>query len=135
MAKTVNKWIGLGTIGRDAETTITPSGVSVTKFSLATNYRFKKGDEWVEETDWHNIVAWKKESLSPYLLKGTKVYVEGRYSNRSYQDKNGERKYISEVICDDIVLAGGFNGGKSSDAIASSPRPKLTQSQDDDMPF
>lgn len=135
MAKTVNKWIGLGTIGRDAETTFLSSGVAVTKFSLATNYRFKKGEEWVEETDWHNIVAWKKENLTPYLVKGAKVYVEGRYSNRSYQDKNGERKYISEVICDDIVLAGSVNGGKSPEAVVSSPRPKSIQSQDDDMPF
>lgn len=136
MSKTVNKWIGLGTIGRDAETTTTPSGSSVTKFSLATNYRFKKGDEWVEETDWHNIVAWKKEALSQYLTKGTKVYVEGRYSNRSYQDKNGERKYISEVICDDIVLVGSNGGGgRSPETVTPPSKEKRTQSTDDDLPF
>lgn len=112
MAKSVNKWIGVGTIGKDAETTFTPSGASVTKFSLATNYRFKKNDEWAEETDWHNIVAWKKDALAPYLTKGTKIYVEGRYTTRSYQDKNGDRKYVSEVVCDDIVLMGG--GGSNT---------------------
>jgi len=136
MSKTVNKWIGLGTIGRDAETTMTPSGSSVTKFSLATNYRFKKGDEWVEETDWHNIVAWKKEGLSQYLTKGTKVYGEGRYSNRSYQDKNGERKYISEVICDDIVLVGGNGGGGRPPETVTTPKSdKRPPSTDDDLPF
>lgn len=131
MAKSVNKWIGVGTIGRDAETKFTPSGASVTKFSLATNYRFKRGDEWVEETDWHNIVAWKKDALAPYLTKGTKVYVEGRYTNRSYQDKDGQTKYTSEVVCDDIVLMGGNNGG------GQKPQQPVAQSSafDDDTPF
>lgn len=130
MSRSVNKWIGIGTIGRDAETKFTPSGASVTKFSLATNYRFKRGDEWVEETDWHNIIAWKKESLAQYLTKGTKVYVEGRYTNRSYQDKDGQTKYVSEVVCDDIVLIGGNNGGQKP------PQPVAQSSAfDDDTPF
>jgi single-strand DNA-binding protein len=130
MSRSVNKWIGVGTIGRDAETKFTPSGASVTKFSLATNYRFKRGDEWVEETDWHNIIAWKKDALAPYLTKGTKVYVEGRYTNRSYQDKDGQTKYVSEVVCDDIVLVGGNNGGQKP------PQPVAQSSAfDDDTPF
>lgn len=130
MSRSVNKWIGVGTIGRDAETKFTPSGASVTKFSLATNYRFKRGDEWVEETDWHNIIAWKKDALAPYLTKGTKVYVEGRYTNRSYQDKDGQTKYVSEVVCDDIVLVGGNNGGQKP------PQPVAQSGAfDDDTPF
>lgn len=136
MSKSLNKWIGVGTIGRDAEGTFTASGVSVVKFSLATNYRYKKGEEWVEETDWHNIVAWRKENLVPYLTKGTKVAVEGRYSNRSYQDKNGERKYISEVVCDDIVLLGG--GDSKAEPAASRPpkaAPRKVDAIDEDIPF
>ena len=130
MSRSVNKWIGVGTIGRDAETKFTPSGASVTKFSLATNYRFKRGDEWVEETDWHNIIAWKKDALAQYLTKGTKVYVEGRYTNRSYQDKDAQTKYVSEVVCDDIVLVGGNNGGQKP------PQPVAQSSAfDDDTPF
>lgn len=130
MSRSVNKWIGVGTIGRDAETKFTPSGASVTKFSLVTNYRFKRGEEWVEETDWHNIIAWKKDALAPYLVKGTKVYVEGRYTNRSYQDKDGQTKYVSEVVCDDIVLVGGNNGGQKP------PQPVAQASAfDDDTPF
>lgn len=130
MSRSVNKWIGVGTIGRDAETKLTPSGASVTKFSLATNYSFKRGDEWVEETDWHNIVAWRKDALSQYLTKGTKVYVEGRYTNRSYQDKDGQTKYVSEVVCDDIVLVGGNSGGqRQSQTVAKS------SGFDDDTPF
>lgn len=131
MSKTMNKWIGIGTIGRDAEGTFTASGISVVKFSLATNYRYKKGEEWVEETDWHNIVAWRKENLVPYLTKGTKVAVEGRYSNRSYQDKNGDKKYISEVIADDIVLLGGNSG----EAKPRQSAPAKGFALDDDVPF
>lgn len=128
MSKSLNRWIGIGTIGRDAETTTTPSGANVTKFSIATNYRFKRGEEWVEETDWHNIVAWNKQGVAQYLTKGTKVAVEGRYTTRSYQDKNGDRKFVSEVVCDDIILVGGGSGQKSQPVAASN-------SFEDDTPF
>ncbi len=130
MAKSLNKWIGVGVIGRDAETTQVSVNASVTKFSMATGYSYKKGDEWVEETDWHNVVAWNKSGVSQYLVKGTKVCVEGRYTTRSYQDKNGDRKYVSEVVCDNIVLLGGNSGGqKQSSAVDSTPFG------DDDTPF
>lgn len=131
MSKSVNKWIGVGTIGRDAEVQYTPSGSNVVKFSMATSYRYKKNNEYVEDTDWHNIVAWNKEAVAPYLTKGTKVYVEGRYTTRSYQDKNGDKKYTSEVVCDDIVLLGG---NKTS---GESPQRQVAQAAafDDDTPF
>lgn len=132
MAKTVNKWIGVGTIGRDAEVSHTPSGSNVVKFSLATNYRYKKNNEYVEETDWHNVVAWNKETVAQYLTKGTKVYVEGRYTNRSYQDKNGDKKYISEVVCDDIVLLGG---GKPAEQSSKGQVAGYSSIADDDTPF
>jgi single-strand DNA-binding protein len=132
MAKSLNKWIGVGTIGRDAETTQVSANASVTKFSLATNYSYKKGDEWVEETDWHNVVAWNKSNLSQYLVKGTKICVEGRYTTRSYQDKNGDRKYVSEVVCDNIVLLSSNGGGqKQSPSQVSAGGFQ----DDDDTPF
>jgi single-strand DNA-binding protein len=76
----VKKVIVLGHLGRDAETNFTPSGVAVTKFSVATSRRWKdsRSDEWKEETDWHNIVLWRSENLANYLTKGKQVYVEGR---------------------------------------------------------
>lgn len=131
MSKSVNKWIGVGTIGRDAEVQYTPSGANVVKFSMATSYRYKKNNEYVEDTDWHNIVAWNKEAVAPYLTKGTKVYVEGRYTTRSYQDKNGDKKYTSEVVCDDIVLLGGnkASGENTQKQVVSAG------GFDDDTPF
>src|SRR5215470_10993276 len=107
--RSVNKVIVLGHLGKDADTKFTQSGVAVTKFSVATSRRWKdsQSGEWKEETDWHNIVLWRSENLSNYLLKGKQVYVEGRLQTRSYEDKEGQKRYITEVVCDDLVLLGG----------------------------
>jgi len=115
-SRSVNKVILLGHLGKDAETKFTPSGASVTKMTLATSYRFKdqQTGDWKESTDWHNIVAWRIENLSQYLLKGKQVYIEGRIQNRSYEDKDGVKKYITEIVADEIILlsGGGAGGGR-----------------------
>ena len=117
MAKSVNKVILLGHLGKDAETKFTPSGISVSKFSLATNRRTKdpQSGDWKDITDWHNIVAWKTESVANYLLKGKQIYLEGRIENRSWEDKDGQKRYTTEVICEGInlILLGGGGGGGS----------------------
>jgi len=91
-SRSVNKVILVGHLGRDAETKFTPAGVAVTKFSVATNRRWKdqQSGEWKEETDWANIVLWRQENLANYLTKGKQVYVEGRLQTRSYDDKDGK---------------------------------------------
>lgn len=139
--RSVNKVILLGRLGKDAETSSTPSGVSVTKFSIATNYRVKdkQTGDWSENTDWHNIVAWRMENVAPYLTRGTQVYVEGRLSTRSYEDKSGNKRYITEVVANELILVGG--GGESQQAPASEPRttqasvPIDSGITDDDLPF
>jgi len=113
MANSMNKAILLGTIGKDAEMKYLPNGNPVSRFSLATNRSYKKGDEWVKETDWHNIVLWGSEGLVQYLVKGAKVMIEGRISNRSYEDKNGNKAYTSEIVADNIVLCGSKPTGES----------------------
>jgi single-strand DNA-binding protein len=116
MAKSVNKVILIGNLGKDAETKFTPSGISLSKFSLATSRRTKdqQSGEWKDITDWHNIVAWKTENVSNYLLKGKQVFLEGRIETRSYEDKEGQKKYITEIVCDgiNIMLLGGGGGGR-----------------------
>lgn len=118
MAKSVNKVILLGHLGKDAETKFTPSGISLSKFSLATNRRSKdqQTGEWKDITDWHNIVAWKTENVANYLLKGKQIFLEGRIESRSYEDKEGQKKYITEIVCEgiNIILLGG-GGGRGSD--------------------
>jgi len=105
----VNKVILVGNLGRDAETKFTPSGASVTNFSLATTRRWKdqQSGEWKEETDWHRITYWRAENVANYLLKGKQVYVEGRLHTRSYDDKDGKKVYATDVICEHLVLLGG----------------------------
>ncbi|MEK7753348.1 MAG: single-stranded DNA-binding protein, partial [Acidobacteriota bacterium] len=94
-SRSVNKVILLGNLGKDAETKFTTGGAAVTKFTLATSRRWKdqQTGEWKEETDWHNIVVWRQENVANYLTKGKQIYVEGRLQTRSYEDKEGQKKY------------------------------------------
>jgi single-strand DNA-binding protein len=152
-SRSVNKVILIGHLGRDAETKFTPSGVAVTKFSVATNRRWKdqQTGEWKEETDWANVVLWRQENLANYLTKGKQVYVEGRLQTRSYDDKDGKKQYMTEVVAEDVILLGGRGGeggagGPDTDSRPvsmprSASRPVAVQEPadqgitDDDVPF
>ncbi len=115
MAKSVNKVIRLGNLGKDPEVKYTPQGTPVARFSLATTERYKdKAGEWQEKTEWHNIVAWQRlaEIVGEYVKKGNKLYLEGRITTNSWEDqKTGEKKYRTEIVANDIVLIGGRSGG------------------------
>lgn len=126
--RSVNKVILLGHLGKDAETKFTPSGISVSKFSLATNHRSKdqQTGEWKDITDWHNIVMWRTENVANYLLKGKQIYLEGRIESRSWEDKEGQKRYITEVVCEGgnvILLGGGGRGEAPSEPGGDSERP------------
>jgi len=126
-SRSVNKVILLGHIGKDAETKFTPSGISVSKFSLATNRRSKdqQTGEWKDVTDWHNIVMWRTENVANYLLKGKQIFLEGRLESRSWEDKEGQKRYTTEVICEgaSVILLGGGGRGDPSEAGGSFDRP------------
>lgn len=111
MAKSVNKVILIGNLGKDPEVKFTPNGVPVAKFSLATNERYKdKSGEWQDRTEWHNIVAWQRlaEIVGEYVKKGSKIYIEGRLQTSSWEDKqSGEKKYRTEIVANDLVLLSG----------------------------
>ena len=130
-SRSVNKVILIGHLGKDAETKFTPSGVSMTKFSVATNRRWKdqQTGEWKEETDWANVVLWRQENLANYLTKGKQVYVEGRLQTRSWDDKDGKKNYMTEIVVDELILlggrggdSGGPSGGEYSQQPVSMPR-------------
>jgi single-strand DNA-binding protein len=156
MAKSVNKVILIGNLGKDPEIKYTPSGTAVAKFSLATNERYKdKSGEWQDRTEWHNIVAWQRlaEIVGEYVKKGSKLYIEGRLQTSSWDDKeSGQKKYRTEVIANDLVLlsargegdeAGGSrafsrgasSGGNSFDQRAPDESLAQTEITDDDIPF
>ena len=112
--KGVNKVILLGNLGKDPELKYTPQGTAVAKFSLATADRYKdKEGNWQDRTEWHNITAWGRtaEIASEYLKKGRQVYIEGSLRTHSWDDKQtGQKKYMTEVVVNDLVLLGGARG-------------------------
>jgi single-strand DNA-binding protein len=112
MARSVNKVILIGNLGKDAETKFTPSGVSVSRFSIATTRRIKDNNtgDWKDMTDWNNVVLWRNENVASFLTKGKQVYVEGRLETRSYDDKDGNKRYTTEVVADEVILLGGRGG-------------------------
>lgn len=99
----------IGNLGNKPELIILESGKKLTKFSVATNetYKNSKGEK-VTETQWHNIIAWNKtaEIIESYLDKGSEVMIEGKLTSRSYENENGEKRYITEVVCNEILMLG-----------------------------
>lgn len=114
-ARSVNKVILIGNLGRDAETKFTASGAAVTRFSVATTRSWKdqQSNEWKEETNWTNVVLWRQENVANYLTKGKQVYVEGRLQTRSYDDKDGKKVYTTEVVADEVILLSGRGEGSA----------------------
>ena len=158
MAKSVNKVILVGNLGKDPEVKYTSTGTPVAKFSLATNEGYKdKNGQWQDRTEWHNIVAWQRlaEIVGEYVKKGSKVYIEGRLQTSSWDDKEtGQKKYKTEIIANDLVLLGGRGesdsegGSRGYSRGASAGASNLDQSQghheepahatqiqDEDIPF
>lgn len=154
----VNKVILVGNLGRDAETKFTGNGFAIARFSLATTDRRKdsKTGEWVDKTEWHRIVLLGKqaESLQDYLKKGKQIYVEGRLETRSWDDKEGQKRYTTEIIADRIQLLGGagrgggggaardddydYGGGSSGGSTGGTSGgfdPMAGGEADDDIPF
>jgi single-strand DNA-binding protein len=149
MSKTVNKVLLLGNVGKDPEIASTNGGTLVAKLSLATSERFKdKQGAWQDRTEWHNLVAYARgaEILRDYVHKGSKLYVEGRLTTRSWDDKESGRKmYRTEIVVGDISLLS--DNGRSGKAASDQRPPRDAQANqpagefdglgitDDDVPF
>jgi single-strand DNA-binding protein len=156
MAKSVNKVILIGNLGKDPELKHTSGGTAVAKFTLATNERFKDKDgNWQDRTEWHNITCWARlaEIASEYLKKGRTVYIEGSLRTDSWDDKqSGQKRYQTYVNASDLVLLGGGRsgeegGGRSSrggefdqsshgtEFDSASAPARATEITDDDIPL
>ena len=144
----VNKVILVGNLGRDAELRYTPGGAAVATLNMATTEVWNdKSGQRQEKTEWHRVVLWGKsaESLTEYLTKGKQIYVEGRLQTRQWDDKDGNKRYTTEIRGDRIVLLGGGGGGRSAGVHregdfgasgAQAPAPESSEPlTDDDIPF
>src|ERR1041384_5001410 len=116
MAKSVNKVILVGNVGKAPEVKSTPSGTALAKFSIATNERFKdKSGEWQDRTEWHNVLAWERlaEIVGEHVHKGSKIYIEGRLQTSSWEDRQSkEKKSRTEIVARDLVLLGSPDGAE-----------------------
>lgn len=154
MAKSVNKVILLGNVGKDPEMRSTGGGTLVANFTLATSDRQKDAQgNWQDRTEWHNIVAFTRlaEIVRDYVKKGSKLYIEGKIQTRSWDDKEtGAKRYRTEIIANDVSLlsgreegsSGGYSRGAGSSSNFDQRQPagqdeyaQNTEISDDDIPF
>jgi single-strand DNA-binding protein len=142
----VNKVILVGNLGRDAELRYTPGGAAVATLNLATTEVFKDREgQKKEDTQWHRVILWGKtaETLQDYLTKGKQIYVEGRLETRQWDDKDGNKRYTTEVKADRITLLGGGGGGgrgamdrgAAAHPAVGADEPPMEPITDDDIPF
>lgn len=128
----VNKVILIGNLGKDPEVRYLDNGVAVANFSLATteNYKNKEGER-VSQTEWHNIVLWRglAEVAEKWLKKGSSVYVEGKIRTRKWEDKDGNTRYSTEILGDNMTMLGGKPSSETSVEVA------LAKDKKDDLPF
>ncbi len=150
MAGSVNKVILIGNLGKDPEVRYLESGVAVCNFPIATSesYKDRNTGERVSQTEWHNVVLWRglAEVAEKYLKKGAKVYVEGKLRTRSWQDQDGNTRYTTEVVGDNMTMLGRVGEGEGMQNQAPAPTKEPAQKKNetefsspeeelDDLPF
>ena len=154
MARGVNKVILIGNLGNDPDIRYTASGAAVANISLATaeSWRDKESGEQQERTEWHRIVFFSRlaEIVGEYLRKGSQIYVEGRLQTRKWQDKEGNDRYTTEIVANEMQMLGSRSGGSANFEPSPSPQnnapasaaepssiatPKPADDFDDDIPF
>jgi single-strand DNA-binding protein len=141
----INKVILVGHLGKDPEVRHLDGGVSVASFPLATSETYNKDGRKIEQTEWHNIVMWRglADVASKYLQKGKLVYIEGKLRTRSFEDKEGHKKYTTEVVAENFTMLGRKsdfeNGTPTATTVANKPEEQpMTYDQNspsDDLPF
>lgn len=148
LTMSVNKVILVGNVGKDPEVRYLDKDVAVANFSLATSesYTAKNGEK-VTTTEWHNIVIWRglAKVVEQYVKKGDRLYIEGRIRTRSWEDKDGNKRYTTEIYGDNMEMLGGpRNQGGNNDNQHASPQnekesrdsePDFEQNEEDDLPF
>ena len=157
MSRSLNKVILIGNLGADPEVRSTTNGSRVAQLSLATSRRWKgQNGEWQEKTEWHRIVAWNNKGstladiVERYCKKGDKLYVEGSIEYRSWQDREGQTRYTTEINAREILMLGGRGGeggeggampakvgaaARTNESESFDEVPEALDAEDDDLPF
>jgi single-strand DNA-binding protein len=143
MARGVNKVILVGNLGADPEVKYMPNGNAVANVTLATSesWKDKQSGEQKDKTEWHRVVFFRRlaEIAGEYLKKGSQVYIEGKLQTRKWQDKNGNDRYTTEIIANEMQMLGGRGGGSAdfgASSSAAAPAAAATVNEfDDDIPF
>ena len=136
----LNKAILIGNLGRDPEVRYTPNGLAVANFSIATSETWTREGEKETRTEWHRIVAFGKlgEICGEYLAKGKQVYIEGRIQTRDWTDRDGNKRYTTEIVASNMLMLGARDmaGRAPSSTPEPSPDfPNFPNDKDDDIPF
>lgn len=140
-AAVVNRVILIGNLGKDPEVRFTPNGTALAKFPVATSERWTDQDgNRRERTEWHNIVVWGKqaETCGQYLSKGRQVFIEGSIRSRQYDDKEGNKRYMTEIVARDVRFLGSAGGRSGQETGVSVPAGEETggpSPEEDDIPF
>lgn len=141
MARSLNKVILIGNVGKNPDVRYTAKGDPVATFPLATSEVWRDKDSNMQErTDWHNIVAWRKlaEIIQELVKKGSRLFIEGRIQTRSYEDKTGEKRYITEIVAENMLILDGRNNRPGAHAGEEDSHTTSTYDDvpaDDDLPF
>ncbi len=133
----VNKVILVGNLGKDPELRYTPSGDAVATFSLATSRRWKgKDGQTQEQTEWHNIVTWRRQAeiAKEYLKKGSPIFIEGRIQYRTYNDREGNKRYITEIVAQSLQML-GRKGAEAAPEVPEETEAETPPATDEDIPF
>jgi len=138
----VNKVILVGHLGKDPDVRHLEGGTTLVSFTLATTETYTKDGRKIEQTEWHNIVVWRglADVAAKYLLKGKLIYLEGKLRTRSFDDKEGIKRFVTEIVADNFTMLGRKENEHQPPAAASFPKPNeqftnTNSSTADDLPF
>ncbi|MCX6141069.1 MAG: single-stranded DNA-binding protein [Candidatus Kapabacteria bacterium] len=138
MSRTLNKVMLIGNVGKDPDVNFTPSGVKVAQLRLATSESWKDKDGAVQEhTDWHTIIAWRglADVVERLVHRGSRIYIEGKIQSRSFEDRDGNKRYVTEIVADNLLLL----DAKKVDHLSGSGEPEHHEvapaTDSEDIPF
>lgn len=138
MSRTLNKVMLIGNVGKDPDVNFTPSGVKVAQLRLATSESWKDKDGALQEhTDWHTIIAWRglADVVERLVHRGSRIYVEGKIQSRSFEDRDGNKRYVTEIVADNLLLLDAKKADNSSSTGEAEHQEVAPATESNDIPF